>query len=152
MSQFKVLSTNHVGLVVDDLDGFINMMTGLFDYHVLHRGTRDVAVQSRVTNHPDSIVDIAYIEGGGFVLEVLSYAQCLGVKSYRPRPVDVGHWHLSINIDDIVSICDEVKDYGLTEVGELITVNAGPNQGNRIVYVATKEGVVIELIQKKRLE
>jgi len=152
MSQFKVLSTNHVGLVVGDLDGFINMMTELFDYHVLHRGPRDVVVQSRVTNHPDSFVDIAYIEGGGFVLEVLSYAQSPGTKSYKPRPVDVGHWHLSINIDDIVSICAAAKDYGLTEVGALITVNNGPNQGNRIVYLSTKEGIVIELIQKKRLE
>ncbi len=43
----------------------------------------------------------------------------------------------------------EAKGYGLTEVGQLITVNAGPNKGNKIVYLATPEGIIIELTQKK---
>jgi len=149
MSKCKVLSTNHVGLVVEDLDRFIHIMTELFDYKVLDRGTRDKVVQTRVTNFPNAIVDIAYLEGGGFVLEVLCYAQSDGTDSFKPRPVDVGHWHLSINIEDIEMVKSEAKGYGLTEVGQLITVNAGPNKGNKIVYLATPEGIIIELTQKK---
>lgn len=148
MSRCKVLSTNHVGLVVQDLDRFITIMTGLFDYTVLDRGPRDRVVQAQVTNHPDPIVDIAYLQGGGFVLEVLCYAQTSGTASYRPRPVDVGHWHLSINIEDMEMVRKEAKAYGLTEVGQMIVVNAGPNKGNKIVYLATPEGVIIELTQK----
>lgn len=149
MSKCKVLSTNHVGLVVEDLDRFVAIMTGLFDYEVLDRGTRDRVVQSQVTNHPDPIVDIAYLEGGGFVLEVLSYSQTSGTASYKPRPVDVGHWHLSINIEDMEMVRREAQAYGLTEVGQMIVVSAGPNKGNKIVYLATAEGVIIELTQKR---
>lgn len=150
MSKCKVLSTNHVGLVVADLDRFVAIMTGLFDYKVLDRGTRDRVVQSQVTNHPDPIVDIAYLEGGGFVLEVLSYSQTSGTASYKPRPVDVGHWHLSINIEDMEMVRREAQAYGLTEVGQMIVVTAGPNKGNKIVYLATEEGVIIELTQKRK--
>lgn len=150
MSKCKVLSTNHVGLVVEDLDRFLAIMTGLFDYRVVDRGTRDVTVQSQVTNHPQAIVEIAYLEGGAFVLEVLCYAQTSGTAAYRPRPVDVGHWHLSINIEDIELARSEAQAYGLIEVGEMITVSAGPNKGNKIVYLATPEGIIIELTQKGR--
>ena len=149
MSKCKVLSTNHVGLVVEDLDRFIHIMTDLFDYKLLDRGTRDKVVQTQVTNFPNAFVDIAYIEGGGFVLEVLCYGQSEGTDSFKPRPVDVGHWHLSINIEDIEMVKSEAKGYGLTEVGQMITVNAGPNKGNKIIYLATPEGVIIELTQKK---
>lgn len=38
MSKCKVLSTNHVGLVVEDLDRFLTIMTELFDYRVLDGG------------------------------------------------------------------------------------------------------------------
>lgn len=149
MSRCKVLSTNHVGLVVEDLDRFLTIMTELFDYRVLDRGTRDRVVQSQVTNFPNAIVDIAYLEGGDFVLEVLCYAQSVGTDSYKPRPVDVGHWHLSINIEDMEMVRNEAKAYGLTELGEMITVNAGPNKGNKIVYLATPDGIIIELTQKR---
>ncbi len=149
MNECKVLSTNHVGMVVEDLDRFITIMTGLFDYTVLDRGPRGRVVQAKVTNHPDPIVTIAYLEGGGFVLEVLCYSQTSGTASYKPRPVDVGHWHLSINIEDMAKVRKEAKAYGLTEVGQMITVNAGPNKSNKIIYLATAEGVIIELTQKR---
>ncbi len=148
MSKCKVLSTNHVGLVVEDLDRFIMIMTGLFDYMVVDRGPRDRIMQAQVTNHPEPIVDIAYLEGGGFVLEVLCYSQTSDIASYKPRPVDVGHWHLSINIEDLEMVRKEAKAYNLSEVGKMIVVNSGPNKGNKIIYLATPEGVIIELTQK----
>jgi hypothetical protein len=148
MGRCKGLSTNHVGLVVEDPDRFITIMTGLFDYTLLDRGTRDRVVQAQVTNHPDPVVDIAYLQGGGFVLEVLCYAQTSGTASYKPRPVDIGHWHLSLNIEDMEMASKEAQAYGLTEVGQMIVVNAGPNKGNKIIYLATAEGVIIELTQK----
>ena len=43
----------------------------------------------------------------------------------------------------------EAQAYDLSEVGKMIVVNAGPNKGNKIVYLATPEGVIIELTQKK---
>ncbi|WP_320122761.1 VOC family protein [uncultured Sphaerochaeta sp.] len=148
MSKYAVLSTNHVGLVVEDLDRFLKIMTELFDYTVIDRGPREVSVQSKVTNCPQAQVEIAYITGGGFTLEVLCYAHTEGIKLYKPRVVDVGHWHLSINIEDISKVRIAAKSYGLCEIGELITVGNGPNKGNQIIYLCTPEGIVIELTQQ----
>lgn len=147
MGQHRVLSTNHTGLVVEDLDRFIGIMTGLFNYEVVDRGARNVAQQSRVTGHKDAKAEIVYLKGGGYLIEAICYRETGGTKAYRPRPVDIGHWHLSINIEEIDQVRKDAKQYGMIEVGEKIVVNAGPNQGNQIIYLATQEGIIIELTQ-----
>jgi catechol 2,3-dioxygenase-like lactoylglutathione lyase family enzyme len=147
MGSHRVLSANHTGLVVEDLDRFIGMMTGLFDYEVVDRGPRDIEKQSRVTGYKDAKVEIAYLKGGGALLEIICYRETDGTKAYRPRPVDIGHWHLSINIEEIDKVRDDAKGYGMAEVGEKITVTNGPNKGNQIIYLASPEGVVFELTQ-----
>lgn len=151
MSKCAVLSTNHVGLVVEDLDRFLKIMTELFDYEILDRGPRDIKVQSKVTHYPQAEVEIAYIAGGGFTLEVLCYSQTEGVEIFKPRVVDVGHWHLSINIEDIEKVRNAAKSYELCEIGDLISVGSGPNKGNQIIYLSTPEGIVIELTQQFHL-
>lgn len=147
MGKHRVLSTNHVGLVVEDLDRFIGIMTGLFDYEVADRGPRDIEQQSRVTGHKDAKAEIAYLKGGGSVLEIVCYSGTGGTKAYQPRPVDVGHWHLSINVEDIDGLREDAKNYGMREMGEKITVTAGPNRGNRIIFMATQEGIIFEFAQ-----
>ena len=148
MSECRVLSTNHVGLVVEDLDRFLVIMTELFNYTILDRGPRDVAIQSLVTGHPDANAEIAYITAGGFTLEVICYAKTAGASWYQPKVVDIGHWHLSINIEDIEKTRKAAATYGLRELGSLITVTAGPNKGNKILYLGTQEGLVIELTER----
>lgn len=150
MSKFKVLATNHTGIVVASLDPFLRMMTELLDYEVVARGPRDVANQSKVTGHPDAKVEIAYLKGGNYLLEIICYDQTEGTAAYKPRPVDIGHWHLSINVEDIEALRAEAPAYGLAEIGQKITVNAGPNQGNQILYLSTPEGVILEFTQLRR--
>jgi catechol 2,3-dioxygenase-like lactoylglutathione lyase family enzyme len=112
MGKHRVLRTNHVGLVVEDLDRFIGIMTGLLDFEVADRGPRDIDRQSRVTGHKDAKVEIAYLKGGGSLLEIVCYKGTQGTKAYRPRPVDIGHWHFSINVEDIDGVREDAKKYG----------------------------------------
>lgn len=151
MGEFHVTSTNHVGIVVEDLDRFANIMTGLFDYRMVDRGGRDVRKQELLTGCKGADVEIAYLKGGGFTIEIQCYAKRTpGTKAYKPRVVDVGHWHLSINVEDLEAIRKRAGSYGLTEEGEEITVSAGPNKGNKILFLRTPEGVVLELTEKHK--
>ena len=85
------------------------------------------------------------VKGGGHAIELLQYNGPEDRKAYRPRCVDVGHWHLSINIDDIDIATEEALKFGCTKVGGQITVDAGPNKGNKIQYIAAKDGMVVEM-------
>jgi len=145
---FKVISTNHIGFVVEDLDGFINIMTNLLDYKQVDRGLRDVERQSKVTGHKNAHAEIVYLSGGDFLLEVICYKGTKDTRTYKPLPVDVGHWHLSINIEDIEAVRKEAAKYGMIEIGEKISVNAGPNKGNQILYMTSSDGIIFEFTQK----
>ena len=147
MGRHRVLGTNHAGLVVEDLDRFIGIMTGLFDYRVTDRSLRNTTLQSRVTGHPDAKAEIAYLKGGGCFIEAVCYGGTEGTRAYRPCPVDVGHWHLSINVEQIDRVRQDAKTYGMREVGEKIVVAAGPNRGNQIIFLATPEGIILELTE-----
>lgn len=38
-------------------------------------------------------------------------------------------------------------DYGLQPVGEIVTIDQGPNQGRKVVYLQSTDGLSIEFIE-----
>ncbi len=146
MAEVKVLETNHTGITVRDLDYTVKFFTEVLGYVLIgERAPRGLANQEKVTGVKGSNVEIAYVEGGGHAIELLQYNGPKDRQVYKPRCVDVGHWHLSINVDDIDIATDETLKFGCTKVGGQITVDAGPNKGNKIQYISLSDGMVIEM-------
>ena len=146
MTKVKVLETNHTGITVQDLDYSVKFFTEVLGYDLIgERAPRGLANKEKVTGVKGSNVEIAYVKGGGHARELLQYNGPEDRKAYRPRCVDVGHWHLSINIDDIDIATEEALKFGCTKVGGQITDDAGPNKGNKIQYIAAKDGMVVEM-------
>ncbi len=145
MTLVKVLETNHTGITVQDLDYTVRFFTEILGYDLIgERAPRGLENQEKVTGVAGCHVEIAYVKGGGHAIELLQYNGPDDRRTYRPRCVDVGHWHLSINVEDIDIATSEACSFGCTMVGEQITVDAGPNKGNKIQYIALKDGLIIE--------
>ncbi len=145
MSAVNVLETNHTGITVQDLDYTVRFFTDILGYELIgERAPRGLANHEKATGIAGCHVEIAYVKGGGHTIELLQYNGPDDRKIYTPRPVDVGHWHLSINVEDIDIATKEALAFGCTRVGEQITVDAGPNRGNKIQYLALKDGLIIE--------
>ena len=146
MAAVKVLETNHTGITVQDLDYTTRFFTEVLGYELIGpRAPRGLANQEKVTGVKGAAVEIAYVKGGGHALELLQYNGPADRKAYKPRCVDVGHWHLSINIEDIDVATKACLDFGCTKIGDQITVDAGPNKGNKIQYMALKDGFIVEM-------
>jgi catechol 2,3-dioxygenase-like lactoylglutathione lyase family enzyme len=146
MGIVKVYETNHTGITVQDLDYSIRYFIEVLGYELLSpRAPRGLKNQQAVTGVAGADVEIAYVKGGGHALELLQYNGPADRTAYKPRCVDVGHWHLSINVEDIEIATQASLDFGCTKVGEQITVDAGPNKGNKIQYIALKDGLTLEL-------
>ena len=142
----KVLETNHTGITVQDLKYSVNYFTKVLGYDLVGApASRSLTNMEKVTGVKGCHVEIAYLKGGGHVIELLHYSGPSDRKSYKPRCVDVGHWHLSINVDDLEMAIEESLKFGCTKVGDQITVDAGPNKGNKIQYIALKDGMIIEM-------
>ena len=146
MSVVKVLESNHVGITVQDLDYSLRFFTEVLGYEIIgKRAQRKLENMEKATGIKGCHVEIAYVKGGGVAIELLQYNGPENRHLYKPRCVDVGHWHLSINVENIDTAVREALTFGCTKVGSQITVDTGPNKGNQIQYIALKDGIIIEI-------
>ena len=142
----KVLDTNHTGITVLDLNYTVGYFTKVLGYELVGEpASRSLANLERLTGVKGCHVEIAYIKGGGHTIELLQYSGPDDRLVYKPRCVDVGHWHLSINVEDLDAATEESLRFGCSKVGDQIIVDEGPNKGNKIQYIALKDGIVVEL-------
>ena len=122
----------------------LGFLTKVLGYDLIgERAPRSLTNMEKVTGVEDCQVEIAYVKGGGHVIELLQYNGPDDRQIYKPRCVDVGHWHLSINVEDIDVATEESLKFGCSKVGDQITVDRGPNKGNKVQYIALKDGMTI---------
>lgn len=146
MTSVRVLETNHTGITVQDLDYSVSFFTNVLGYDLIaERAPRGLTNSEKVTGVKGSHVEIAYLKGGGHTIELLQYNGPADRQIYKPRCVDVGHWHLSINVEDINVATEESLKFGCTKVGDQIVVDGGPNKGNKVQYIALRDGMIIEM-------
>ena len=149
MADFKVTATNHTGFTVADLDKTVAYFEEVLGYEVLSKAPRAIKNQQRVTGVPGADVRVAYILKAGHVLELQEYRGPEGRDHVRPRIVDVGSAHIAVDVDDLDAAVAASEPHGVIPFGEIITVDQGPNTGNRIVYVRfPDDGMVVEFIQQ----
>lgn len=142
------VTVNHTGITVKDLDRSIAMFCELFGFEQIDRSSRDPAIISTVTGVAGAEVDIAYVRNGAARLELLAYSAPADAADLRPRPHDLGSLHLALNVTDMDALLERALAWPLVPVGKEVRIDAGPNEGARIIYLSTpEEGLIIELIQ-----
>ena len=145
------ITVNHTGITVRDLDRTEAMFRELFDFETFNRAPRDPAIISAVTGVSGAEVEILYMRNGPVNIELLCYSAPEGREDFRPRPCDLGSLHMAVNVDDMDAIMKKALAWPMDIVGEEVRIDAGPNNGSRIVYLRTPdEGLIIEMIQKPK--
>ncbi|MBD9375707.1 VOC family protein [Rhizobium sp. ARZ01] len=141
------VTLNHTGITVGDLDRSIALFSDLFEFELVSRAPRDPDLISRVIGVPGARVEIAYMRNAsGGTVELLAYSGPDERQAFAPRACDLGSLHLGFNVDIDAALAKASK-HGLEPMGEVIVIDAGPNQGARIAYLRNPEGLVLELIQ-----
>jgi catechol 2,3-dioxygenase-like lactoylglutathione lyase family enzyme len=147
MASFAIQGFNHTGMIVTDLDRAIGFFRDLLGFEVLSRAPRDPALIGRLTGLPAPRIEIAYLQGPGHRVELIRYATD-GIRNVdQPRVYDDGAAHIALDVDDIDAAVAAAADHGVLPVGEIITIDAGPNQGRKMVYLQSAYGLSLEFIQ-----
>ena len=147
MATIRLRGFNHTGVIVTDLDRAIGFLRDLLGFELLSRAPRDPALIGRMTGLPAPRVEIAHLQGPGHRVELIRYATN-GVRDLdRPRVYDDGAAHIALDVADVAAAVAAAAAHGLTPVGEIVTIDAGPNQGRQVVYLASPYGLLIEFIQ-----
>ena len=91
---------------------------------------------------------IAYLHGPGHTLELIQYLAPSDRGEVQPRPCDVGFAHIAFDVEDIDAIVTLSSDHNVFPIGQITTVDQGPNKGGKAVYLRDPDGITVELIQQ----
>jgi catechol 2,3-dioxygenase-like lactoylglutathione lyase family enzyme len=150
MASFALQGFNHTGMIVTDLDRAIGFFRDLLGFEVLSRAPRAPALIGRMTGLPAPRIEIAYLQGPGHRVELIRYATNGIRRIEQPRVYDDGAAHIALDVDDVDAAVAAAAEHGVLPVGETITIDAGPNQGRKVVYLQSAYGLSLEFIQAGR--
>jgi catechol 2,3-dioxygenase-like lactoylglutathione lyase family enzyme len=150
MASFALQGFNHTGVIVTDLDRAIGFFRDLLGFEVLSRAPRDPALIGRMTGLPAPRIEIAYLQGPGHRVELIRYATNGMRRFEQPRVYDDGAAHIALDVDDVDAAVAAAAEHGVLPVGEIITIDDGPNKGRKVVYLQSAYGLSLEFIQVRR--
>jgi catechol 2,3-dioxygenase-like lactoylglutathione lyase family enzyme len=147
MAGYTIKRAFHTGFCVGDLDWTIGFFQNVLGFTLIDKAPRDPRNQSFVSGVPGAHVMIAYMDCAGHSLELQEYSGPADRQGYRPRMVDIGHFHLSYVVDDVEAVVAACKKYDpriRTLSPQPLEVDQGPNRGNKIQFVVLPDGVHLE--------
>ena len=147
MGKIEVFGFNHTAFVVSDLDRTIGFFRDLLGFELTSRAPRDKQAIQGMTGLADANIEVAYLRGLDHWIELIRYkAPALRGKGL-PKIFEDGAGHVAFNVADAKAAVDAASAYGLLPVGEIITIDQGPNAGRKVVYLQSDDGLSVEFIQ-----
>jgi catechol 2,3-dioxygenase-like lactoylglutathione lyase family enzyme len=150
MPDFEIRSFNHTAFTVSDLDEVIPFFRDLLGFELTSRAPRDPRLIQRMTAIGGADVEIAYVNGPAHRIELIEYKAPADRGVIVPRLCDSGAAHVALDVRGIEALVAASEAYGFTAVGEIIEIDAGPNQGSKVVYLRGPDGITVEYIEPAR--
>lgn len=140
---------HHVGLSVSDLERSVWFYRDLLGLSVRERDEIKGGQFEILTGVVGPHVRIADLDfGNGRTLELTQYLAPTG-SSVSLRPMDAGHVHVGIEVDDIDLVYQRLVKAGIRLRSQPLTLeDAGPFwTGARVVHALDPDGLTVELVQ-----
>ena len=159
MTSFSYKRLDHVSLTVRDLDQAVTFYTRVFGAEVAYRmGPFDAAEIPKMEdgrdwteahiNVPGARLKIAMLKlPDGMGMELFEYEKPGDAATKPPRNCDVGSRHLCIEVDDLDSSVEYLRQHGCTPMAGSIDALDGPCPPSRSWYVLDPFGNQIELVE-----
>ena len=142
-----VRQVGHTGITVADLERSLEFWHGALGFELLFRARATGTFAETVSGVPGASIEIAMLRGGGVQIELVHYRKPDDGQVIRPRPNDVGSWHLAFMVDDIDGFLDGLKVHGFEPVHGVACIEDGPRAGGKAAYARDPDGTMVELIQ-----
>lgn len=153
MKPIEVNNYYHTGIVVADIDWTVAFLQNVLGFKLLDKSPREPKNQEFVTGVRDIEVMIAYMKIHDQLFEISQYGGRTALRHFRPRMVDVGHYHLCLMVDDVeqaVKNCCAYDERITTLSPSPLVVDSGPNRGNKVIVVVLPDGMMIEFTNTRK--
>jgi lactoylglutathione lyase len=145
----KITGADHTSFTVSNLERSVEFYHGLLGFEILHARPNITNRYFReIIGFPDGVVRDTFlaIPGTTHCIELFEYIHPRGT------PLDVrtnnpGSTHIALNVDDLVSLYQDLKARGVQFRSEPVYLDEGPNVGGWSVYMLDPDGITIELFQ-----
>jgi catechol 2,3-dioxygenase-like lactoylglutathione lyase family enzyme len=144
---YEVRSVSHTGLTVSDLDEALRFWTEVLGFESLGSGEFGGTFVESSIGVPGAHVRAAMVSKDGASIELVQFTAPEDRKTMRPRPCDVGSFHVAVEVDDIEAVAETCAGHGWDMPGRIETYSEGSLAGTKVVYLFNDDGTVIELIQ-----
>lgn len=144
MSRFVVLSTIHTSFTVTDLDRSVAFWQNIMGYALTRRTRGSGDFVSHLIGVAGANIELAILEGGGHVLELVRYNSPSDQRQSVPRPWDTGAAHIALSVDNIEAVIEAMTENGWSVTG---TIAVNPRSKSLVAYVRDWDGVTVELIE-----
>ncbi|MGI9435635.1 MAG: VOC family protein [Geminicoccaceae bacterium] len=147
MHGLTVYGFNHTAFVVTDLDRTIDFFREVLGFELASRAPRDAEAIQRMTGLKGVDIEIAYLRGLGQWIELIRYQAPADRGAALPKIFQDGSGHIAVDVADVQAAMAASADYGLDPIGDVVTIDQGPNQGRKVVYLQSNEGLSVEFIE-----
>jgi catechol 2,3-dioxygenase-like lactoylglutathione lyase family enzyme len=141
-----MLRFDHVGVVVDDLDAMAAFFLGL-GFEREGRGLVEGEVVDKINGLDGVRAEVVMVRtpDGSGKLELVKYHAPADTKGVDPLPANrLGFRHIAIEVNDLNTIVDGLRDSGFDTVGEVRDFE----DSYRLCYVRGPEGLIVELAER----
>ena len=148
MEKAAVISVDHTGITVSNLERSLAFWRDVLGFELSHRPHQTGRLASEITGVAGAEISIAVLKGYGHKIELLEYQAPEDRRHVGLRPCDVGFVHVALLVDNLDAILETIAKSGWKAAGEPQRLTAGPNAGKRVVYVRDPDGTTIEFMER----
>jgi catechol 2,3-dioxygenase-like lactoylglutathione lyase family enzyme len=146
-SKSKIISADHTGITVSNLERSLAFWRDVLGFELSHRPHQTGKLASEITGVAGAEISIAVLKGYGHKIELLEYLAPADRKRIDLRPCDVGSVHVAFTVNNLDAILSTIATSGWKAAGKPQTITVGPNTGKRVIYVRDPDGTTIELME-----
>ena len=146
---FRILAADHTGITVSNLERSLHFWQNVLGFELSHTAYQTGELAREITGVAGAELKLAVLKApGGHKIELLEYlAPPDRTKHADLRPCDVGSVHVALTVNDLDAILQRIAACGWKTAGKPQTLQSGPNDGKRVVYVRDPDGTTIELME-----
>ena len=141
-----ITGIHHVSFCVSDMERSLRFYRDGLGFDVLSDRTIQGPVPEKVIQLRGAHLRLVHLRGHGLGLELIQYYAPEGLPR-AVRPCDVGSAHICFLVDDIDGEMERLTGHGARFLSDAMTVEGGPNAGNRYVYFLDPDDIPLELSQ-----
>jgi len=135
-------TAHHYGITVSDLDESIDFYRDVLGMELLDRFSMDPEAFSGLLGAETTGAEVAFLDAGGFRLELEEHANAERSVGELTDPSDVGVPHLCLSVDDVQNVYEQ-----RSELDFLSAPGSASDSGAVIAYFTDPDGNLIELIE-----